>query len=135
MEGFAFFKAASRFCSAEFVQSLKVVSDNLQQPLAQFDKTKVKALIEPHCESILTYLNQLCELHQQANIVSETDLLDLPFRATHSQRLQIKQIITGLRSAQQWHESDYQQLYSQRSAIDAQAWLTKKLDVLMPHYG
>ena len=47
MEGSAFFATASRFCTRELVQSVKIISDNPQSPVSKFDKSSVSSLITP----------------------------------------------------------------------------------------
>ena len=41
MEGSAFYEAASKFSSTEFIHCLKVISDNHQSPISHIDETKV----------------------------------------------------------------------------------------------
>ncbi len=57
MEGYAFYQAATRFYSQEYVQCLKVVADNQTQKVSR-DKVFISALIEKHCATIVTFIQQ-----------------------------------------------------------------------------
>ncbi len=58
-EGSAFFTTAKSFTELEKVQLLKVVSDNINNPLSTFEKEKVPSLMEraiPDTKELLSYL-------------------------------------------------------------------------------
>ena len=57
MEGYGYFKSASRHSSAELVQSVKVVSDNPDNPICHFDKSTVHEMISSHLPSIVHIIN------------------------------------------------------------------------------
>lgn len=59
MEGAAFVCACTRFCTAELVQSIKVVSDNPQQPIEQLDAKKASALMAAKMAQIVDYAHAL----------------------------------------------------------------------------
>lgn len=65
MEGFGFFKTASHYSSAELVQSVKVVSDNPDNPVSQFDKSTVHEMISSHLPSIIHIINEMETLSHQ----------------------------------------------------------------------
>lgn len=62
MEASAFVAACARFCTAELVQSVKVVSDNPRQPLAQLDAKKATELLAAKVVQIADYAQALDEL-------------------------------------------------------------------------
>jgi adenosylhomocysteine nucleosidase len=64
MEASAFIRSASRFSSIELVQSVKVISDNLQHPPDRMKAAEVEALISPHLVQIDQIAQQLLQLRQ-----------------------------------------------------------------------
>ena len=52
MEASAFFETAQRFSTNELVQSIKIISDNPQKPVSDFDKSQVRSLIQPSLKLI-----------------------------------------------------------------------------------
>ena len=65
MEGYTFLKSASCHSSAELVQSVKVVSDNPNNPVSQFDKSTVHGMISSHLPSIIQIINEMEALSHQ----------------------------------------------------------------------
>ena len=59
MEGYSFFKTASKFCPIELIQSVKIISDNPENPLLEFNKSTVNKLFNPHIPSIIELINQM----------------------------------------------------------------------------
>ena len=65
MEGYAFLKSASCHSSAELVQSVKVVSDNPDNPVSQFDKSTVHEMISSHLPSLVDLIDEMEALSHQ----------------------------------------------------------------------
>ena len=65
MEGYAFLKSASCHSSAELVQSVKVVSDNPDNPVSQFDKSTVHEMISSHLPSLVDLIDEMKALSHQ----------------------------------------------------------------------
>lgn len=64
MEGSAFFKTASRFSSNELIQSVKIISDNPQNPFSQFDKSRTSEIISAHIPALLNLIEEMEETSQ-----------------------------------------------------------------------
>jgi nucleoside phosphorylase len=110
MEAHAFFTTAIKFSSSEVVQSLKVVSDNRDSNIEDLNATKISELISPHIETIIAYATSLHALAKQNLVLSEksefpqTEWLD-SLRATHSQRLQVLELMRKALVLDALHES------------------------------
>ena len=65
MEGSAFFQTARRFTPLEFIQSVKVISDNRQNPAQRLKTHAVEALFSPHIGLIDQIIRQLQSLRIQ----------------------------------------------------------------------
>ena len=65
MEASAFFETAQRFTSGELVHCLKIISDNPQNPIENFDLKKIAGLVESQLECIGQVAATLQELSQQ----------------------------------------------------------------------
>ena len=94
MEAFGFFQMATRFESLESIVSFKVVSDNLENPIAALDKTSVANLILPH----VTYIDQyLCVLNDIVNINKNSQDIEIKdIKLTHSQNKIVNELIDSL---------------------------------------
>jgi len=64
MEAAGVTNSAIKYMTLEFIQCLKVVSDNLQNPISKITPEKASKLIEQHAESIDVAINRLLELYQ-----------------------------------------------------------------------
>lgn len=62
MEGSAFYEAASKFTSGEFIQCLKVISDNAQSPITLIDDTRVSGLCGEQRQLLQQLIDALREL-------------------------------------------------------------------------
>jgi nucleoside phosphorylase len=62
MEASGFFTAAARFTSLELIHSLKVISDNQEQPATRMKANAVESLFNPHMASLEQYVSQLLTL-------------------------------------------------------------------------
>jgi hypothetical protein len=93
MEGYGYFKSASRHSSAELVQSVKVVSDNPDNPISHFDKSTVHEMISSHLPSIVHIINEMETLSHQILPDPEIELgftkifPSQPFTETQSHQL------------------------------------------------
>lgn len=76
MEASSFVEAARKFSDAELVQSLKVVSDNSDHPLAEVNAKLATRLIADNLEQIVNFLETLKSLSNTAataeNIIAKT---------------------------------------------------------------
>ena len=97
MEGSAFFATASRFCTRELVQSVKIISDNPQSPVSDFDKSTVSSLITPAIP-LLRIL--IAEMEEIAREISPSFQLDTTFQEiarlhslSQTQEYQVQKII------------------------------------------
>ena len=135
MEASAFIRSASRFSSIELVQSVKVISDNLQHPPNRMKAAEVEALMSPHMIQIDRIAQQLLELRElliQEN--RQADLLLERWHFSHYQRNQLKRLLQR-----------YQALNRDGSVLDAIPenitnskhlikWLNKSLDQTTTQY-
>nr|MBX2881168.1 hypothetical protein [Granulosicoccus sp.] len=64
MEAAGFLTAATRYSTLEFIQCLKIVSDNSRNPLETLDKGKVTQLISDQVPNIVQVIEGLLNLHQ-----------------------------------------------------------------------
>jgi len=101
MESYAFFNAALRFSDAELVQSVKVISDNKQSGIENLNAARLTELVTPHVSSIDEYAEKLQALclgsTQEINLEDQLDMIDgSKMRGTHSQRLQVKELLHKL---------------------------------------
>jgi len=62
MEASAFYFAAKKSASTEFIQSLKVISDNSQADIEALNASRISELIAPHVETIDAYAKELVTL-------------------------------------------------------------------------
>ncbi len=68
MEASGFISAASRVSAGELVHSIKIISDNQDNPAGKFKKSTVSNLIELNMEQIVTLSSQLETLAKQLQI-------------------------------------------------------------------
>lgn len=97
MEGSAFFKAAYRYSVSELVQSIKIISDNPEQPVSRFDKSLAQSLIS---QNMNTISNFAVEMMQIASEISPSPLnekiwkeIKQTFSISETQSHQIKKAI------------------------------------------
>jgi len=64
MEGSAFARIAHRFTSLELIQSIKVISDNTQNPAQRLKTSEVETLFRPHLDTIEQAFQQLRNTRQ-----------------------------------------------------------------------
>lgn len=88
MEASAFFHTASRFTTLELIQSIKVISDNQENPARRMKDKEVEALISPHLLAIHNTATALAALRTTITPTPSRDYLHI---------------------TQKWHFSQYQQ--------------------------
>ncbi|NOY83436.1 MAG: hypothetical protein GXO96_01195 [Nitrospirae bacterium] len=91
MEAAAYYSAAIRSSTAEFVQSYKVVSDNPQAPVTKITKTFVNTLIENR-------------IHEIKNLIATLRSAIKPYREIHAPHPQFDTLI------QRWHFTETQKV-------------------------
>lgn len=96
MEGAGFWVAANKFSPLEFVQLLKVISDNPDHGIEKFNKNKVSELVVdalPALESTISQLAELALLHNSAQSMPESyDVLLDNYRFTVTQIRQLRKL-------------------------------------------
>ena len=96
MEAYAYFNSALRFSDSELVQSLKVISDNQEFGFELLDAAKLTELVANNLTSIQHFIEQL-QLIKPVGIAVNYDFDSLfELRGTHSQRLQIRELVQKL---------------------------------------
>lgn len=93
MEAHSFFSSACRFSSSEFVQSLKVVSDNQSSGLEGLNAKRVQELAVPHTQALLRFAMGLEKLRRASQITLQHGVDLSQLRATHSQAQQAEQLL------------------------------------------
>ena len=97
MEGSAFFATASRFCTRELVQSVKIISDNPQSPVSGFDKSTVSSLITPAIPLLRILITEMEEIAREISPSFELDTTFQEIARLHSlsqtQEYQVQKII------------------------------------------
>lgn len=97
MEAFSFFRAATRFSSSEWVQSVKLVSDNAISGLAHVNKSFVVDTIEKHMAEVDAYLAQLNDLtsiaHAGDELQAYADEFLLKWRFSVTQKKQLTSVL------------------------------------------
>jgi len=101
MEASAFFNTATRFVSAEYVNSFKVVSDNKSRSLEYFKPKQAVILIESCIERIDDYLNELENklnnyIRYNSQLIELKDKIFDRYHFTHSQRQQVSSLLDAL---------------------------------------
>lgn len=77
MEASGFFTAAMRFTTIELIQSLKIISDNRQQPPVRMKARDVDSLFEPQLDEIDNYIQQLISLRRNLDDPTAEELEQL----------------------------------------------------------
>ncbi len=91
MEAAAYYSAAIRSSTAEFVQSYKIVSDNPQAPVTKITKTFVTTLIKNR-------------IHEIKNLIATLSSAIKPYREIHAPHPQFDNLI------QRWHFTETQKV-------------------------
>lgn len=93
MEASAFFSTALRFATAERIQVIKIISDNVLEPFSHLTKEKVRHLIEENLEMIHALFACLPNLTQQSK---EVDFSGTRF--TETQKMQFQSLVKRLQA-------------------------------------
>lgn len=97
MEGSAFFESAYRYSTTELVQSIKIISDNPQNPVSHFDKSLVHSLISPQLPKILSLSEEMIRAAKKISEPTEIETLFTEIIQIHTltetQKYQIKKAI------------------------------------------
>ena len=101
MEASGFYSSASKFTSLEFIQSLKVVSDNPENCISSINKSRAAELIGQHCSSIELVVTKLSELAGLLpDLQASTELLTDLCQHVHCTTTQKSMLQTLLRQYQ-----------------------------------
>ena len=101
MEGSGFISAACRFGSMELIHSIKIISDNQDNPAGKLNEDKVNKLIELNTEKVVSLASQLETLSNE--LISDIDFSDdfelflEQWHFTQYQRVQLKKLL------HRWH--------------------------------
>lgn len=95
MEAFGFFHAAQLFTTAEFIHSLKVISDNKDASFKQITPSFAEELMDNAKENLVLYAESLSaksrECQGKITVGSSLELLNFSFTAT--EKLQMKELL------------------------------------------
>jgi len=98
MEASAFYATASRFSTAELIQSLKIISDNREQPANAINEKQVLALLEQQLPTIDRLIQQLdalsTELKQQQARPAAYDEFIEQWHFTRYQQNQLQSLLS-----------------------------------------
>ena len=101
MEASSFFQIVSRFVSLEYINSFKIVSDNITQPIDEFNRLHTSQMIESYIEIIDDYLNKLegkliINFNKMSQIIELKEKLFRKYKFTHAQKLQCEELLKSL---------------------------------------
>ena len=95
MESAGFYAAAARFADAEFIQLVKVVSDNREAHLSGLDRGKISGLVHKNIDQIITLIDQLTQLdrdHRQGPNPLPIEPLLAQWRFSVTQQAQLREL-------------------------------------------
>ena len=119
MEASGFFATASRFTSGELCQTVKIISDNADTPLAQWSKQAVSDRIAAHLSTFDSITEQLTQLADELNQLKTTpayyDRLLTQWHFSHNQRIRLRH-----------HIRRYHLLYPEHNDATTEALLLKQ---------
>lgn len=95
MEAAGFVGTACRFASGELVQSLKIVSDNLEQPADRLSKSDVTGLIAERVDVVLELLERLTPLADELHAPAPDEWAEIRarWRFTHAETLELRELL------------------------------------------
>ena len=129
MEASGFFQTAIRFATLESIVSFKVVSDNIQNPLAAIDKRAMANLIYPHIGAIDQYLQ---DIYLLTNINKDRQQIDIKhIKLTFSQKEIINELIASLDIHGSNYRSELRQAKDARQLIDLLKDKLKRVELLV----
>jgi len=134
MESYAFFNAALRFSDSELVQALKVISDNRSSGIEHLNAAKLTDLMLAKNSEVMAFIKSLSGLIRP-NFLLNYDVSSLfELRGTHSQRLQITQLLQKL-EAMKAIESASEGLTECQNLSEALKYLQYELSKVTPSLG
>lgn len=129
MESVGFFSAATRFQTLELVQTLKIISDNHNNPVDRINKKTVSRLMENQIDTIDCVINELDKLRQHI-LNNQLELVEAFGQIWHFSRHQYSQLNQLMNT---WHclspetlpePGNLQQLTHSKQVI---AWLKEQV--------
>ena len=95
MEASAFIRSASRFSSLELIHSIKLITDNRENPPVRMKAAAVESMFSPHVEQVAQIAQQLLQLRQLAiDLTRETqEIIRQRWHFSQYQRSQLKRLI------------------------------------------
>ena len=134
MEAYAFFNSALRFSDSELVQSIKVISDNEESGIEHLDAVKLTEFISQSMGSIKAYIEELLLIVPNVfNVNFDIDRV-LQLRGTHSQRLQVQELIQKLQVMEKL-SGIFEQLIACNNLKAVLVILRNELDLAIPSIG
>ncbi len=122
MESSAFFSAAARFSSVEFVHALKIISDNSAADIATLDRASISALVETsldNIEFVTDTLSRLAAEHLFATVLP-SDALLVRWRFSATQKHQLAALArrwAALRPHDEWPGDALQSCHDARAVL------------------
>ena len=130
MEASAFIESARHFSHAELVQSLKVVSDNEQQPYSNISAKLATKLIAENIELIVECIETLQTLAQSIAPTNEhiSDTILARWHFSVSQSVQLERILQRYSTILSPMTEIPADLQKQESSKEVLRWLQTELD-------
>lgn len=130
MEASAFVESARLFSHAELVQSLKVVSDNEEQPFTNITAKLATSLIAKNIEQIVVRID---ELHAVAQSIAtpQTNIAETFLKQWHfsvSQKVQLERLLQRHQTIHEHLTDIPETLQNKRSSKEVLAWLQSSAD-------
>jgi len=130
MEASAFYETAVRFSTGELIQTFKVVSDNLVNPVTQVTVQTVSGMLATHVEMIVQVIGLLDKLAEQLVVAEPSyfrELLDqYQFSVNEQQQLKAKLMRLEVLGGQ----TAVEDLAGFRNGKDVLKWLEEKTDAI-----
>ncbi|MFT4565004.1 MAG: adenosylhomocysteine nucleosidase [Gammaproteobacteria bacterium] len=123
MESAAFFAAASRFADIEFIQILKIVSDNSEGDMRALDRDTIVSLVKGRLEILDATLGALVALdakHRPERICPPLEELTSKWRFTVTQQVQLRDAACRwalLRPQSSWPPMDHLRTCSRANEV------------------
>jgi len=130
MEASAFVDAARSFSHAELVQSLKVVSDNEEQPFTKITAKLATTLIKKNIEQILVCVDELHAL-AQCTAIDHTNITETILGQWHfsvSQTVQLERLLQRYQVIYEPLTDIPEPLQNMKSSKEVLAWLQNSAD-------
>jgi hypothetical protein len=96
MEASAFYETSIRFSTGELVQSVKIISDNLANPVVNINPALVTKLIQDKLADIVNLIEQLNKVAEQIDFPNLLTRYPIPdhFRLSESEKHQLTRLLT-----------------------------------------